>query len=65
MFKQRKKSGRREGEERERESWRFMCSRSTFRFNAAALESALFTGVVGGVKKDTAADPVSAALAAS
>lgn len=61
MFKQRKKSGRREREgKRERGSWRF---RSIFHFNAAV---ALFAGVVKGwAKKDTVAEPVSAALAAS
>jgi len=58
--------GRKVADERERGSWRFTCSRSIFHFNAAAPESALFAGVMKGwAKKDTVAEPVSAALAAS
>jgi hypothetical protein len=53
--------GRKVADERGGKGERERCSRSIFHFNAAA---ALFAGVVRA-KKDTVAEPVSAALAAS
>jgi hypothetical protein len=54
--------------ERERERERgmgFICSRSVFHFNATAQESPLLLGLSCGSKRDTIAEPFSAALATS